>query len=76
MPQRFIVRVETRKIWATSETVSKSGRLFKSRFFFIFSVWVVSKLLSIDIQITRNAMVSQYEFSRDAWKWCDRDFLW
>ncbi len=33
LPQRLMVRVETRKSWATSDTVSKSGRLLRSKFF-------------------------------------------
>lgn len=41
LPQRLMVRVETRRSVATSETVSKSGRLVRSTFFtFVFGVVV------------------------------------
>src|SRR3972149_6277377 len=49
LPQRLMVRVETRKSLATSETVSRSGRLARLSSFLVTSV-----VLSMsDIQITR-----------------------
>ena len=54
LPQRLMVRVETRSSSATSETVNKSGRLLRSKFFLLLRVWFVSRLLSMsDIQIIR-----------------------
>ena len=54
LPQRLMVRVETRRMVATSETVRRSGRLLRSRFFLTdFSIGVWSWLSMSDIQINR-----------------------
>ena len=55
LPQRLMVRVETRRIWATSETVKRSGRLFRSRSFLIgfTAIGVWSWLSMSDIEINR-----------------------
>lgn len=49
LPQRLMVNGETRSSSATSLTVSKSGRLVRSRSFFLLLVTVSEKLLSIMI---------------------------
>ncbi len=58
LPQRLMVRVETRRREATSETVRRSGRLARLTSFFClvsnFGTTTSSWLLSIsDIQIIR-----------------------
>lgn len=54
LPQRFMVRVETRRMVATSETVNRSGRLFKSRSFLAgLTVGFWSWLSMSDTQISR-----------------------
>lgn len=56
LPQRLIVKVETRKRLATSPTVRRSGRLFKSKLYFFRG----ESLLSIyDIEINREGIFSQ-----------------
>ena len=67
LPQRLMVRVETRRSWATSDTVKRSGRLLRSKFFLVFRVWFVSSLLSIDIQIIRKVIDSQYGSCEQLW---------
>ena len=60
LPQRLMVRVETRRMVATSETVSRSGRLFRSRSFLtglVIGVW--SWLSMSDIEINRTLEKSQ-----------------
>ena len=58
LPQRLMVRVETRRRVATSETVSKSGRLARSRFLVLIS-GVGFWLSMSDIQVIRKKVVSQ-----------------
>lgn len=58
MPQRFIVRVETRRRVATSETVSKSGKLVRSTVFVLIS-GVGFWLSMSDIQVIRKKLDSQ-----------------
>lgn len=42
LPQRLMVRGETRRISATSRTVSKSGRLLRSSLGFAISVLIIA----------------------------------
>ncbi len=58
LPQRLMVRVETRRRVATSETVSKSGRLVRSTFF-VLVIGAVVWLSMSDIQVIRKKVDSQ-----------------
>lgn len=65
LPQRLMVRVETRSSLATSETVSRSGRFARLMSFFSLALITgrlrSSLLLSIsDIQVTREYIESQW----------------
>ena len=61
LPQRLMVRVETRRSWATSETVRRSGRLLRSKSFLTGLLIGVRFWLSMsDIEISRKIIVSQW----------------
>lgn len=60
LPQRLMVRVETRRTSATSETVRRSGRLLRLISFLVdFAIGVWSWLSMSDIQIIRRIWRSQ-----------------
>lgn len=65
LPQRLIVRVETRRSWATSLTVKRSGRLLRLRAFFSSLGEAESVLSMSDIEVNREVSLSQWAIYGD-----------
>ncbi len=58
LPQRLMVRVETRRMPATSETVRRSGRLARSRLgLVVATVWL--SLSMYDMEVIKGMRSSQ-----------------